>query len=405
MKNAFKAIMPLAPDEFDHAFDEATIVLDTNVLLDLYRYSRRSSESFLGLLSGAAQQLWMPHQAGLEFLRNRPAIRSSATKAHGERIEDLQKLSNRFTNGPERSHVSHDDAEKRFLKSLDKYLNYLEKERTELRQWAQNPAKDSVLDRLNALYDGRTQNQPSEAWYEEHRKTGAERYKRKIPPGYEDAKKEDDSKYGDYFLWAQCLEEGRSRQQPLVLVTGDLKADWWFRPTSGDRFGPRVELRQEYYDATGQLLLMFDTRQFFHRLRQRQIDGGDTQDLQDAENEIAAVQSEGEQRAKLVRDVAALSQQTSGALNLQALGVLDNQQLSEIRQWILRQNNTLRPLENYWASVGLSPEMHQLMQASFRTSVGDVARRVGSNPFAAPQPAGTDESTSPDDEPGPQEDE
>ncbi|PRS43897.1 hypothetical protein C6Y01_08315 [Bacillus sp. NMCC46] len=41
---------------------DSIIVLDTNVLLNLYRYTQETSEQILNLLQKYKENLWMPHQ-------------------------------------------------------------------------------------------------------------------------------------------------------------------------------------------------------------------------------------------------------------------------------------------------------------------------------------------------------
>jgi hypothetical protein len=47
------------------------VALDTNVLLDLYRMNADAREDVLGLFRQLGDRLWVPHQAALEFHRNR----------------------------------------------------------------------------------------------------------------------------------------------------------------------------------------------------------------------------------------------------------------------------------------------------------------------------------------------
>ncbi|MFE7773306.1 PIN-like domain-containing protein [Streptomyces sp. NPDC057445] len=47
------------------------IVLDTNVLLNLYRYNARTREDTLAVLSRLRARLWVPHQVLTGFRRNR----------------------------------------------------------------------------------------------------------------------------------------------------------------------------------------------------------------------------------------------------------------------------------------------------------------------------------------------
>src|SRR5688500_4356529 len=53
---------------------DSIIVLDTNVLLNLYRYTQETSEQILNLLQKYKENLWMPHQVALEYHYNRKSV-------------------------------------------------------------------------------------------------------------------------------------------------------------------------------------------------------------------------------------------------------------------------------------------------------------------------------------------
>lgn len=55
-------------------FEDALIVLDANVLLALYEISVGARREVLAVLTRVAGRLWVPHQAALEFCRNRKRV-------------------------------------------------------------------------------------------------------------------------------------------------------------------------------------------------------------------------------------------------------------------------------------------------------------------------------------------
>jgi hypothetical protein len=61
----------------------------------------------------------------------------------------------------------------------------------------------------------------------EIKKEGKERYGRRMPPGFKDDKKPEDKKYGDLILWYQIIDEAKKSKKPIVLISGDVKDDWW----------------------------------------------------------------------------------------------------------------------------------------------------------------------------------
>ncbi|MEK8229375.1 PIN-like domain-containing protein [Oerskovia sp. M15] len=61
-----------APDEdVKDALVKAMVVLDTNILIELYRISPKLRETRLSVLRNIGDRLFVPHQVGVEFHRNR----------------------------------------------------------------------------------------------------------------------------------------------------------------------------------------------------------------------------------------------------------------------------------------------------------------------------------------------
>ncbi len=55
----------------------ATVVVDANVLLNLYRYNEATRDDLLGVLRHLGDRLWVPHQVVREFWRNRLGVLAS----------------------------------------------------------------------------------------------------------------------------------------------------------------------------------------------------------------------------------------------------------------------------------------------------------------------------------------
>ncbi len=63
--------------ELDGALQSATVVVDANVLLNLYRYNEATRDDLLGVLRRLDDRLWLPHQVVREFWRNRLGVLTS----------------------------------------------------------------------------------------------------------------------------------------------------------------------------------------------------------------------------------------------------------------------------------------------------------------------------------------
>ncbi|MGW0554111.1 PIN-like domain-containing protein [Streptomyces sp. NPDC002926] len=58
-------------DDYERVFQSGMVVLDTNVLLNLYRSNARTRQDTLAVLTKLRDRLWVPHQVLTEFWRNR----------------------------------------------------------------------------------------------------------------------------------------------------------------------------------------------------------------------------------------------------------------------------------------------------------------------------------------------
>jgi hypothetical protein len=93
---------------------------------------------------------------------------------------------------------------------------------------------------------------------------GLLRCKLMLPPGYKDVKDKDKhgiKKYGDLILWFQIIDAAKEKEKPIILISEDLKDDWWWSP-SDTRLGPRPELIQEFTSKTNMLFYMYSLDQF-----------------------------------------------------------------------------------------------------------------------------------------------
>ena len=74
MSDLFREYYRPSDEEFSRLWQEATFVFDTNVLLHLYRYTPSTRNDLLKVIEALQQRIWIPHQVGLEFSRNRVSV-------------------------------------------------------------------------------------------------------------------------------------------------------------------------------------------------------------------------------------------------------------------------------------------------------------------------------------------
>jgi PIN like domain len=127
--------------------------------------------------------------------------------------------------------------------------------------------KDPVLIALEPLLRGRVGRPLGKSEHEEALKEAKTRADRKQPPGYKDLSKTDGAAAGDYLIWIQILREANARKRDVLLITGDVKEDWW-RREHGEVRGPRPELVQEIKEYANVKLYMLRPESLLHQARQ-----------------------------------------------------------------------------------------------------------------------------------------
>ena len=74
MIEMFKGYIKYSNEEYKRIWEEAIIVLDTNILLNLYRYSDDARETIVDILKQIKNRLWIPYQVGKEFYKNKDNV-------------------------------------------------------------------------------------------------------------------------------------------------------------------------------------------------------------------------------------------------------------------------------------------------------------------------------------------
>ncbi|MFB9309762.1 hypothetical protein BJY17_000782 [Agromyces hippuratus] len=286
MKDRFRGYYPPTDDELKRVWAEATIVLDTNVLLGLYGQSPSTRKTFVDALQAIAERLWMPHQVGLEFHRNRATTRARATAEHTQVAANLttaiEKARTQMVQLTERDQQLKtqqafdrlDGAAKTLKKALDASKERLNAERKD--------GSDPVLDVVEHLYTSARIGEPfGPKELSRHRRRGAERFASEQPPGFADLKdKTGDRVFGDYFLWEQTLLHARAAASDVILVSDDQKSDWIDVDGS-----PLPALRSEFYERTGHDVLILNSKTFLEEVSAR-ITKADPVEVERAADEL-----------------------------------------------------------------------------------------------------------------------
>ncbi|GEL48894.1 hypothetical protein CHO01_40100 [Cellulomonas hominis] len=249
---------PLLPDppaaaDAEDLFETADIVLDANVVLNLYRMSAATRDAWFEVLEGVRERLVMPHHVAVEITRNAERGRKELPDAYDSLRGKLDAV--RQHPGATFTGARHLQAERiaKLKAIVEKHLEPMLTEIDAARE--QDEAilakdRDVVMSRLDRIFEGRVLDEPEPSSIR-RRVARFDQYRgpNRVPPGWRDHGKDvPQDAAGDYLIWAEMLERARRTGRRFIVVTDDLKADWWVRD-NGMR--PQPAMVAESIRATG----------------------------------------------------------------------------------------------------------------------------------------------------------
>jgi predicted nucleic acid-binding protein len=310
------------------AYSTGVVVLDTNVLLDLYRLSPTARDSLLNVIEGLRANIFVPHQVASEFHRGR-------ARAVAERLEEinnsrsqLEELSNKAKGAIRHIANRAYGAVARATESIDAVIagfkvafDFVEQAAAEydLEPESMIGKTDSIYDRLSLAVAGRVGPAPDPSQIAIDEAEGRRRGDANEPPGFKDRSK-DNNPYGDYLWWAETLRYLSGRRVPLLVVSNESAKNDWTHSSRGLIIGPDPRLVREVREITGHAFYMRSTSDFLG-------DGGRLFGLQvsaEAVDEARSIASSRRPRQEVdFADVAAIAGLREGELeDFQAHGWL-----------------------------------------------------------------------------------
>lgn len=270
MRDAFPGHYRPTKEEFDALWAEAIFVPDTNVLLALYRLAEASRDKLLTLFDAHSDHLFLPHQVAAEFQRRRIGVIEDQLSTYRTVEDKLRKLPASIGSDIGRHpYLDRGALEKQIRDALAPALKDLEESREkhpDPRQAGDSIGPDLIRDAVDRHFAGKI-GTPQDV--DELIKVGKARYEDKLPPGYEDHKKPEPACYGDLAIWFEMLARAKSEGKPVVFITEERKADWWWKDRDDELVGPRVELVEEMRREAGQRFYAYRLEPFMAEASKR----------------------------------------------------------------------------------------------------------------------------------------
>ncbi|GAO42312.1 PIN domain-containing protein [Flavihumibacter petaseus] len=266
MKGTFSSFNKLDPNGFSELWKTCYFAFDTNVLLNLYRYSKITRDEIINAIGSQKGRLFLPHQVGLEFHRNRYDIIAGQISTLEENAKMLQTVLGKF-DSKFASLFLEKGNENNLREALNNAIADLQRQQKQVEELLK---KDEIYDIVVNIFPDEIVGQPfDDKALEVIYKDGERRYTEKVPPGYADAKdKSDKRKYGDLIIWHQLVDFAKSQKRSIIFVTNDIKEDWiWHGTVRSMKHGTRFELREEMKAKTGVDFHLCNTEMFLNSAR------------------------------------------------------------------------------------------------------------------------------------------
>lgn len=257
--------------------NEYMIVLDTNVLLNIYRYSPDFSDFALNCICAVQEHVVLPATVRLEYGKH---CRAEFSKMVG-RVENAQDTTkDQIRRAKEKVLATCDGLERLQFPDIGELRTLLASRLDEVQAVLEDFFEErsnlefvshawNNTDHVQALVSSWDQNgsimqAPSQediySWCEE----GETRYKKEVPPGFKDAKNKDGvRKYSDLILWKEILRFAAREKKNIIFVTDDVKADWWETDNRNRKFHEKLVAE---FSKTGQQIEPFVSHDFYNEI-------------------------------------------------------------------------------------------------------------------------------------------
>jgi hypothetical protein len=257
LRDLFPGYYQWTKKDLDTLWNEGLIILDTNILLNLYRYSKSTRDNLLQVIRQIKDRLWLPHEIAKEFQEKRLERVYAERKNCDNWLDELRSTLNKLDEARRHPFVT-DKLRKKLQTLVDELQAEIGLTVKELDGFKR---EDPIFDELTRLFEQKVGPAPTDKEREEMLADGENRYRKRIPPGFEDRKKGDERRFADLVIWKQILAKAAVDKVPVLFVTDDAKADWW-REIQGETIGPHPSLVAEIVQKSPKAFHMYSGLRF-----------------------------------------------------------------------------------------------------------------------------------------------
>ncbi len=253
--------LPPTDKQRDDIWKQAVFCFDSNVLLNVYRYTDVARAKFLRVLSALKGRLVVPHRVAVELARNREAVIRNRYALHAQVKKDLEETLTAI-----KQNAKNPDCEAlvKIVADAKKAIGdrFEASEKKHLKLLKDDPILPELTARLPSNVGDAYPFDDAEAEYQRRKQHG-------IPPycAKDDRKDDEGARKGDVVLWLELLKMCEDTGKPIIFVTDDNKANWWLR--SGGDHVPQPMLVREVRDRLKVGVLFYTADRFMEQVGTR----------------------------------------------------------------------------------------------------------------------------------------
>ena len=225
----FKGYNLYNSDDYKYIWDNAIIVLDTNILLNFYRYSKNTRNELFKVFNNYKNRIWIPYQVLKEYYKNRDNVieesqkyifnlEDSINRKLDEIINEIKKYSKKIESTDKLN-----DKINNYKDEISKLFNDIKSKDNS------NDNSYSIEEKILKLIGNRYEEPFEYSDIEDVIKEGNNRIVNELPPGYKDNDKSDRfgsyAVNGDYIIFDSIVKYSSKNNKDIILVTDDNKED------------------------------------------------------------------------------------------------------------------------------------------------------------------------------------
>ena len=259
MTEEFKGYSKYSDEEYKEIWKNGLIVIDTNILLNFYRYSSETRNELYKTLKAVRDRLWIPYQVAYEYFKNKKKVITDTYKSFDDLLNETENHFAKLKSAIENTATKQLKCKDEVLEKLSKYCDEIYKTIKDEKVSKKENASEEIVEKLiYELFNGSIGDEITGDEYEEMKKEGLNRIQNKIPPGYMDSDKEEN---GDYYIFYSMIKYAQGNKKDIIFVTDDTKEDWFIK-ILGEKKGGDYRLLNEFYKKTGRLMLIYTSDGF-----------------------------------------------------------------------------------------------------------------------------------------------